>query len=41
MDCIGTLMIPTWMAMRRGYSNEWQYYKNKIIQGDRWARGWS
>jgi hypothetical protein len=28
-------------AKRRGYSNEWRYYKNKILQGDRWTRGWS
>jgi L-fuculose-phosphate aldolase len=28
-------------AKRRGYSNEWRYYKNKILQGERWTRGWS
>jgi len=26
---------------RRGYSNEWLYYRHKIDQGERWTRGWS
>jgi hypothetical protein len=26
---------------RRGYSNEWLYYRHKICQGERWTRGWS
>ena len=26
---------------RRGYSNEWLYYKHRIAKGERWTRGWS
>jgi ribulose-5-phosphate 4-epimerase/fuculose-1-phosphate aldolase len=26
---------------RAGYSNEWMYYKSKIMKGERWNRGWS
>lgn len=26
---------------RGGHSNEWVYYKHKILKGERWTRGWS
>jgi L-fuculose-phosphate aldolase len=29
------------LEARGGYSNEWTYYKHKILKGERWARGWS
>ena len=28
-------------AARGGYSNEWIYYRNKIMRGELWTRGWS
>jgi 3,4-dihydroxyphthalate decarboxylase len=28
-------------SARGGYSNEWMYYRNKIVRGERWTRGWS
>jgi ribulose-5-phosphate 4-epimerase/fuculose-1-phosphate aldolase len=28
-------------SARGGYSNEWVYYKNKILRSEPWTRGWS
>jgi ribulose-5-phosphate 4-epimerase/fuculose-1-phosphate aldolase len=28
-------------AARGGHSNEWAYYRHKILKGERWTRGWS
>ncbi|HSR55199.1 MAG TPA: class II aldolase/adducin family protein [Alphaproteobacteria bacterium] len=30
-----------YLAARGGYSNEWSYYKHRILKGERWTRGWS
>jgi ribulose-5-phosphate 4-epimerase/fuculose-1-phosphate aldolase len=29
------------LAARGGCSNEWTHYKHKLVQGQRWNRGWS
>jgi ribulose-5-phosphate 4-epimerase/fuculose-1-phosphate aldolase len=28
-------------SARGGYSNEWMYYRNMIVRGEKWTRGWS
>jgi ribulose-5-phosphate 4-epimerase/fuculose-1-phosphate aldolase len=37
----GTTSVQERNRARGGYSNEWVYYKHKILQGERWTRGWS